>query len=100
MYPNQSNGAVNSSPLTKSLDGCALVGAGTATFFGTPPLYSASVQHVIDFSIRHYGRWNGLEDLISISWWLLVAVALFVSGRLIFSALFMMLASRFFSRFL
>ncbi len=100
MYPNHSREAAGGSALTKSLDGCALVCAGTATFFATPPAYSGTVQRVIDFSIRHYGQWNGLEDLISVSWWLLIAVALFFSGRLIFSALFMMLASRFFSKFL
>ncbi|MEP0961860.1 MAG: hypothetical protein ABJQ70_09855 [Roseobacter sp.] len=100
MYPNQPQNQMGQSPLTNNLQGCALVAAGTGAFFGTPPLYSSTVNHVIDFSTRHYGQWNGLEDLISISWWLLVAVALFMTGRFVFAALFMMMASRFFSRFL
>jgi len=100
MYPNPPRDQMGNSPVTKSLDGCALMAAGTATFFATPPFYSNSVAHIIDFTGRHYGQLRGLEDLVSISWWILVVVALFVTGRFVFSLLFMMMASRFFSRFL
>ena len=100
MYPNTPREQLGSSPVTKSLDGCALMASGTATFFATPPLYSSTVSHIIAFTGRHYGQWNGLEDLVSISWWILVVLGLFITGRFVFSLLFMTLASRFFSRFL
>ncbi len=100
MYPNQPHDQASGSLLTKSIEGMALVSSGAATFFITPPAYSNTTAHVQNFAVQHYGVFAGLETMIAISWWLLVAIAIFAITSFVSSVLFLSLASRFFTRFL
>ncbi len=100
MYNSQPREQAASSLLTKSIEGMALVLSGTTTFFITPPTYSNTIAQVQNFTAHHYGLFSGLESMVAISWWLIIAIAIFVVMSFLSSILLLSLASRFFSRFL
>ncbi len=71
-----------------SMKGLANTGAVAATFFTTPIVYSASVDWIVSFAIRHYGE--AWADVVNLVWFVLVACLVFFIARASLSTLLVM----------
>jgi len=62
-----------------SMTGLANVLAVGATFFGTGPLYSRTVDWAYRFAVNHYGY--GIADFTTLIWGVLCAALIFFIAR-------------------
>lgn len=80
-----------------SMKGLANTGAVVVAFLATPMIYGASVDWVQRFTARQYG--TGLDDLIALAWFAMVAFLTFYIARASLGTLLVMgglaLATRF-----
>ena len=82
----------------QSAKGLANTLAVAVTFFGTPPLYNATVRWVADFTTYNYGA--GLDDFVSFCWFLTCGACVFFGARMSLSTALIMGAMTFATRVL
>lgn len=85
------------SMVKRALDGLSAVGAFGASFIVTPLVYGNTIGWVQRYTAKNYGY--GYDDLVAIAWFLIVALTLFFSARLLLGVFLMIgglaLAARF-----
>jgi len=78
MLGKQNQAKASEAIFMSSMKGLANVLAVVCTFFGTGPLYSATVDWVLEFSQNHYGAGG---DFVSILWGCVCAAFIFFVAR-------------------
>lgn len=79
MKPSNQQREAGQSIFLSSLTGLANVLAVIATFFGTGPLYSKTVDFIYRFAVTHYGY--GIADFTTLIWGVLCAALIFFIAR-------------------
>lgn len=80
-----------------SAHGLANMLAIIATFFGTPPVYSASKDWIQDFASSHYG--DGYVDIATFAYGICLAATIFFISRMTISTALMSAALMLLMRF-
>ncbi len=88
MFNSDKHREAGQSIFMSSMKGLANTGAVAATFFTTPIVYSASVDWIVNFAIKHYGA--AWADLVNFAWFVLVACLAFFIARASLSTLLVM----------